>query len=282
MPTQRNRKPMGKSTKRESPKKTDKCTMITGKGTVCGKSCMGPVCGSHKKAYDREHQEKLPVSGKEEVMPILEKMRSDEGMKLLERAFLELLVTRQIFDPAENVNKFITGGVAEDVLSELIEKLGFPTENVAAKSNVIDIRVKVGDKEIGISLKNSGAIDQQPILENYRGDTKMEIRPLPPTFIIYTETKQKRARIVYLDDDILRVAFPGLTSEEFNERVYNRTASGDDKQSNLTFKSGVLRNLIPRLPDAYIVNAKYPEEIQKVAKKSITLLALEYVRKAMA
>lgn len=279
MQTQRNR--MAGGTKRKTPK-SDTCTVVTGKGVVCGKACTGPACGTHAKAYERENQEKLAVTGKEEVMPILDKMRTEEGKKLLDHAFLELLVTRQIFDPADNVNKFITGGVAEDVLAELIPKLGFPTENVAAKSTVIDIRVKMDDKEIGISLKNSGGIDQQPILENYRGETRAEIRPLPPTFIVYTETKKKRARIVYIDDDILRAAYPGLTDSEFNAAVYARKEEEESKQASLTFKSGLLKNLIPRLPKEYIVDAEYPEKIPDVKKKSITLLALEYVRSQMA
>ena len=227
------------------------------------------------------------------VRKILDKMRSAEGKALVDNAFVELLVARQIFNPAENVNKFVTGGVAEDVLAELISALGFPTKNVAATETVIDIKVDVPDdsqgpaaagaggvRTVGISLKNSGGIDQQPILENYRGESKAEIRPLPPTFIIYTETRMKRARIVYIDHDILKTAYPDLDDVAFNATVYNKKADGD-KQSSLSFKSGLLRSLIPRLPEDYIVNATFPEQIPKVEPKSITLLALEYVRKAI-
>jgi hypothetical protein len=226
-------------------------------------------------------------------MKILDKMRSAEGKPLLDKAFVELLVAREIFPPAENVNKFVTGGVAEDVLAELIEALGFKTQNVAATETVIDIKVDVpvdGSsaaagagtvKTIGISLKNSGGINQQPILENYRGQSKSEIRALPPTFIIYTETKLKRVRIVYLDDAILHAAYPDLDAATFNTTVYNKKAEGG-KESSLSFKSGFLRRTIPRLPEAYIVTATFPETIPKVDKKSITLLALEYVREAMS
>lgn len=235
-------------------------------------------CFQHNRSYTRDNpSERLGTTDTLNsacAVHILDKMRGNPD--LVNRAVLELLVTRQMFDPAENVNKFITGGVAEDILAELISSLGFPTVNIAAISNVVDIRVTVGDHTIDFSLKNSGGIDQQPILENFRGDTRTEIRPLPPTLIIYTEMKCKRARIVYIDHDILRTAFPDLSDEEFHARVYNRS------DSNLTFKSGVLKNLIPRIPEAYIVNATYPDVIPMVEKKSITLLALEHVRKSMA
>ena len=276
-----------------------KCQTPTKTGQLCGKECKGdnPACGIHMRGYTRDNPtEKLTQTGTETetaVMKILDKMRSAEGKPLVDKAFVELLVARQIFNPAENVNKFVTGGVAEDVLAELVETLGFKTQNVAATETVIDIKVDVpmdngsssaaaagsgSTVTIGISLKNSGGIDQQPILENYRGESKADIRPLPPTFIIYTDTRIKRARIVYLDDAILRQAHPDATT--FNATVYNKKAEGD-KQSSLSFKSGFLKTLIPKLPESYIVNATFPDQIPKVEKKSITLLALEYVRTAI-
>lgn len=278
-----------------------KCEGVTKDGKPCRAECKGDQtrCKVHQKVYDLENPtNRLSPLGNETevaVMKILDKMRSTEGKTLLDKAFVELLVAREIFPPAENVNKFVTGGVAEDVLAELIEALGFKTQNVAATETVIDIKVDVpmetgssssaaagsgSVKTIGISLKNSGGIDQQPILENYRGESKAEIRALPPTFIIYTETRAKRVRIVYLDDAILRAAYPDLDAATFNTTVYNKKADGG-KESSLSFKSGFLRRTIPRLPDSYIVNATFPETIPKVEKKSITLLALEYVRKAM-
>jgi len=292
MRTRRNRR-----TSRMSGK--GKCQTPTKTGGPCGKECKGdnPACGIHMRGYLRDNpSEKLAQTGTETetaVMKILDKMRTSDGKILVDKAFVELLVARQIFNPAENVNKFVTGGVAEDVLAELIEALGFRTQNVAATETVIDIKVDVptdtgssaaagagGTKTIGISLKNSGGIQQQPILENYRGESKAEIRPLPPTFIIYTETRIKRARIVYLDHDILKQAYPDLDDAAFNAEVYNKKADGD-KQSSLSFKSGFLPKFIPKLPESYIVNATFPDEIPKVEKKSITLLALEYVRKAI-
>lgn len=262
-----------------------KCTGTKSDGANCGKKCVGERCATHQKMYERDNpKEKLVATDTQnakDAITILDKMREPEGMKLLEQGFVEMLVSREVFPPAENVNKFVTGGVAEDVIAEIIPKLGFPTENVAATKTVIDIEVKIGDRVLGISLKNSGSIDQQPILENYRGESRSEVRKLPPSFIIYTETKNKRARIVYIDDDIIRQTFPpDISEEEFNAKVYN--VAKDNKQSSLTFKSGFLRSFIPKLPESYIVDVKFPETIPKVEKKSITLLALEFVRKAIA
>jgi hypothetical protein len=264
-----------------------KCTMVTGKGIVCDKECKpgNTACGIHRRAYNRDNPstklEPTDTDNAKAVIRILDAMRTPEGKRIVDNAFVELFVTREIFNPADNVNKFVTGGVAEDVVTELVGKLGFPVENVASVETVIDIKVTVDGRKIGISLKNSGSIDQQPILENYRGESKADIRPLPPTLIVYTETRIKRARIVYIDDDILRKAFPDLTQEDFNSTVYNKKKD-DDKQSSLSFKSGFLKTLVPRLPESYIVNATFPEKIPKVDKKSITLLALEYVRLEMS
>ena len=260
-----------------------KCSVRTGKGVICGKECKGPACGIHLKAHERDNPlvKLVPTDTPDAkaAVKILDKMR--ENSKVVDNAFLEMFVSREIFNPAENVNKFVTGGVAEDVITDLIDKLGFPTTNVAAVKTVIDIETDVEGHKIGISLKNSGGIQQQPILENYRGESKADIRDLPPTLIIYTETKNKRARIVYLDHAILKQAFPDLEAKEFNAKVYNKKEDGD-KQASLSFKTGLLASIVPKLPDAYIVNATFPEKIPKVEKKSITLLALEYVRKAMA
>jgi hypothetical protein len=259
-----------------------KCTMKTGKGVVCEKECEGPACPRHMKAYKRDNpSERLEAADTPDtlaVLKILQKMR--DNPEVVDTAFMEMFVSRQMFNPAENVNKFVTGGIAEDVIAQLIQSLGFPTRNVAATRTVIDIEVDVDDQTIGISLKNSGGIDQQPILENYRGESRAEIRELPPSLIIYTETTLKRARIVYLDHAIIRKAYPDMTPAEFNATVYNKKAE-EDKQSSLSFKSGFLKRFIPRLPESYIVNATFPAVIPKVEKKSITLIALDYVRQAI-
>lgn len=265
--------------KAEEPPK-EKCQARKGDGTVCGKECVGPACGRHLDAHKRDNPDVKLVptdtADAKAAVQILNRLR--ENSAAVNEAFLEMFVSRKIFNPAENVNKFVTGGVAEDVIAQLVEKVGFPTTNVAAIETVIDIKVVVDGYTIGISLKNSGSISQQPILENYRGESKAEIRELPPTLIIYTEPK--RARIVYLDHAIMKQAFPDLDAKTFNATVYNKKEEGD-KQSSLSFKSGFLASLIPKLPDEYIVNATVPEEIPEVPKKSITLLALEYVRAAI-
>jgi hypothetical protein len=268
-----------------------KCTILTSKGVVCSSECKGDAkaCGRHMKGFLRDNPSaKLPMTGtptETAVMKVLNAMREAEGMKKVNNAFVELLVARKIFNPADNVNKFVTGGVAEDVITELIVNLGFETKNVAATETVIDIKVDIPDdagakQTVGISLKNSGSITQQPILENYRGESRADIRNLPPTLIVYTEVLAKRARIVYIDHDIIKLAYPDLTDAQFNTTVYNKKEEGD-KQSSLSFRSGFLSGFIPRLPEAYVVTAVYPDVLPATESKSITLLALEYVRSAI-
>jgi hypothetical protein len=188
-----------------------------------------------------------------------------------------MMASRKIFNPRENINKFMTGGVAEEVVHQLIRSVGFDSQNVSAKASVIDLVMPVLLEPSGevhsfqVSLKNSGKLGASPILENYRGKKRDEIRPLPPTLIIYTEVDIKRVRIVYLDHEILRQGYPELSEEEFNQVVFK------NEDSNLTFKSGFLPHFIPRLPDEYILNAVYPEDLPAVEEKNIILLALAEV-----
>ena len=262
-------------------KKGNKCTT---KVSVEGKN----MCKTHEKIYLQENpDEKLIPSQRDNskaAMHILQKCR--ENSVKVDRIFLEMIASRSIFNPAENINKFATGGIAEDLFTELVQSIGYQAINMAATSKVIDVCVNVNlenDKihRLEVSLKNSGGINLQPVLENYRGETKSDIRELPPTFIIYTEVSIKRARIVYLDGDIIKQAYPGLNEDELNLVVYNKKGK-DDKQSSLGFKSGFLRSFIPRLPDEYILNANYPQVIPELSKKSITLLALAETRRQLA
>jgi hypothetical protein len=266
------------------------CKGVTNNGSPCKKTCQGDYCKIHEKMFKRDNPvDRLVPTDTENaraIIKIFNKMKSREGKPLLERAMQEILACRKMFPPALNVNKFVTGGVSEDAITELISGLGFPTDNVASTKTVIDIEVQVDATRIGISLKNSGDINQSPILENYRGESKAEIRPLPPTLIIYTEVVRQRTRIVYLDHDIIRKAFPPETDlATLNRQVYNKKAVAEgekDTQSNLSFKSGFLAAFIPKLPEEYKVSVDFPKSIPDVPIVSITQLALAQVKKAMA
>lgn len=274
-------------------KKVNTCTIVTkNRGIVCGNKCAGPACGSHVAEWKRlnpsPEEMLIATDGPDTVamLQILDKLRSPEGLVLLNRVVVRVLVVRVMTPPAKNPNKFATGNTTENLLVDLINALeGYLAVNVADIKPVIDIEVYVPSGEkvhmVGISVKSSGSIDSQPILENYRGESKSDIRKLPPTLIMYTEVVAKRARLVYLDHDILVSAFPGLTPAEFNAKVYNKKADGDS-QASLSFRSGLLANLIPRLPESYIVNATFPTKIPKVKEISIASLLLREAEKAIA
>lgn len=195
-------------------------------------------------------------------------------------AFRQMFASRLIFPPKKNINKFATGGIAEESVSQLFCDVGLVCANLSEDANVIDLEILVpiinsaGANEnvpLKVSLKNSGRITSPPILENYRGQKRPEIRALPPTFIIYTETDIKRARIVYLDEEILRQGYSTLSDEEFHAEIY---ANND---SNLTFKSGFLAKFIPRLPAEYVLNAEYPEDLSGLGERNFSKLALAEV-----
>lgn len=229
-----------------------------------------------KEKYEREHIKLVPgvLPDARAAMKIFENIRLNGNIN---RAFRRMMASRKIFNPRENINKFMTGGVAEEVVHQLIRSVGFDSQNVSAKASVIDLVMPVLLEPSGevhsfqVSLKNSGKLGASPILENYRGKKRDEIRPLPPTLIIYTEVDIKRVRIVYLDHEILRQGYPDLSDDEFNRIVFK------NEDSNLTFKSGFLPHFIPRLPDEYILNAVYPEDLPAVDEKNIILLALAEV-----
>jgi len=230
-------------------------------------------------------------------------------------AFRRMIAMRKIFNPAENINKFMTGGGAEEILHQLITSVGYDCTNVSAKATVIDLVIMVPDLVVpaqasgggggedtaaagaagaaaagaaGVaaaaaplyrfapSLKNSGNINGSPILENYRGKKRAEIRPLPPTFIIYTEVALQRVRVVYLDHEIVVSAYPTLTAEEIGRLIYK------NEDSNLTFQSGFLKDFIPRLPNEYILTADYPTDLPALKSTNIVLLALAEVDQQLA
>lgn len=272
--------------------KPNTCKGVSNSGTPCKSKCNDEYCKTHEKVFKRENpsaEQLLKPTETENaraIMKVFNKMKSPEGKLLAEKAIQEILVCRIMFPPKLNVNKFVTGGVSEDAITELINALEFPTKNVASSTNVIDIQVEVDGYTIGISLKNSGSINQSPILENYRGESKAEIRPLPPTLIIYTEVERKRTRIVYLDHDIIVSSFPpGTDTVTINKEVYNKKESVEgkvDSQSSLGFKSGFLAGFIPKLPTEYKVDIQFPESIPVVPVESITKLALDRVKKAIS
>jgi len=201
------------------------------------------------------------------------------NMSITNNAFRQMIASRYIFPPKKNINKFATGGIAEECISQLFCNVGLSCANLSEDANIIDLEIQVPivkeDVEqivpLKVSLKNSGNIKYPPILENYRGQKREEIRPLVPTFIIYTEIDIKRVRIVYLDEEILRKGYPDLSKEEFQSEIYS---NGD---SSISFKSGFLAKFIPRLPSEYILNATYPEELEGLSEQSLSRLALAEV-----
>ena len=209
-----------------------------------------------------------------------------KNMSRTNLAFRQMFASRIIFPPKKNINKFATGGIAEECTTQLFCDIGLECNNMSEESTVIDLEIKVPlqiDGEdpqpfvLQVSMKNSGKISSSPILENYRGQKRQEIRPLPPTFIVYTETDAKRARIIYLDEEIVRQGYSGLSEEEFHAEIYT------NNDSNLTFRSGFLARFLPRLPAEYIVDAEYPEGVAGLSESNFSRIALaEVVRQLSA
>lgn len=239
-----------------------------------------------KEAKKQEHSSPLvPGVGSDAIaaMTIIATAATG-GKSHANNAFRRMIASRMLFPPRKNINKFMTGGVAEECVNQLILALGFMSSNVSDETTVTDLQVDVpipsesGENKLhrfNVSLKNSCDIKSQPILENYRGKKRDEIRQLPPSFLIYTEMKIKRVRMVYIDHEIIKQGYPNLSDEQLNDTVFKN----DD--SNLTFSSGFLSKFIPRLPSEYILDADYPE-LPELTERNIVKLALAEVDRQIA
>lgn len=246
------------------------------------------------KKQEKETKKQTRVAKQQENSSLLQPGTGDDAqaaMKIFEaclsnpqetdRAFRRMIASRLLFPPKKNINKFMTGGCAEETVGQLISSVGITCNNVSDEATVIDLEVDVpisstGNHSFKVSLKNSCNISTSPILENYRGKKRDEIRPLPSTFIIYTEVEKKSVRIVYLDHEIIQQGYPLLTGEELNAEVFKN----DD--SCLTFKSGFLKKFIPRLPSEYVLNGNYPEDLSFCKEQNIVKLALAEVDRQLA
>jgi hypothetical protein len=202
-----------------------------------------------------------------------------QNMPRVNIAFQQMVASRFIFPPKININKFATGGIVEECMAQLFCDIGVTCLNNSDELKVVDLEMQVNlNGEIipfSVSIKNSGNLTSQPILENYRGQKRKEIRPLPPTFIVYTETEIKRVRVIYIDEEILRQGYQGTTEDEFHNEVYK------NNDSNLTFKSGFLRRFIPRLPPNYILDAEYPDKLPQLKEQSFCKLATKEVNRQL-
>ena len=234
-----------------------------------------------RRQLKKEHNSTPLIPGKGSfaiaAMSIFELCKNN--MPSTNRAFRQMIASRIIFPPKKNINKFATGGIAEECVSQMFCDVGLACTNVSEYEKVIDLRIQVPVNLEGpllvnfeVSLKNSGTIKNSPILENYLGNKRTEIRPLSPTFIIYTEVDIKRVRIVYLDEEILRQGYPELSDEDFHAEIYA------NKDSNLAFKSGFMSKFIPRLPTEYILDADYPEDMQLVERNFSKLALAEVIK----
>ena len=228
----------------------------------------------------------VPGNGEDALaaMAIISAASSIKGHHLTNIEFRRMFASRIIFPPKKNANKFITGGIAEECLHQLILSLGFHSNNVSDEKTVIDLSIEVPihtptiDKthQFNVSVKNIADINNPPTLENYRGKKRDDIRKLPPSFLVYTEIKKMRGRMVYIDHEILKQGYPQLTDEQLMDEVYKN----DD--SNLKFKSGFLSKFIPRLPKEYILDAEYPQLPSTLSEQNISKLALSVADRQLA
>jgi len=209
------------------------------------------------------------------ITVLFETMRKQS--EVTDRVFYDLVKTRTVFNPSINANRFVTGGVAEELMVDHITQCGFQVENLAETKTVIDICVHIPLVDdpgfaLSLSLKNCGNIKGCPVLENYRGKCRKAIRPLPPTIIIYTDDKKRIVRYVYLDYTLLRSVYPDETEDALNSIVYNQ------QDANLSFRSGFLHKFISKLPNAFILEATYPTITDHYKGVRMSKFILDYIR----
>lgn len=292
-----------------------KCISLTRKGVQCtNKSILDDRCKSHYTIYKQDNPSAseilTPCKTRNALcaIGILNKCRIEK--QKAEYAFMIMYAVRNIYDGSLNSNRFITGGCAESSFCLLLKNNGIDCTNVALTSTIIDLIAKddicidhevantnldVQEEEndgttesestapagtminhtLEISVKTSASIENSPVLENYRGKKRQEIRKLGPTVIIYVEVN--RFRIVYLDHDIIKQAYPDLDENEFNLKVYKNS------DSNLSFNPKFLRSFIPRLPSEYILNVNIPnQETLQFEQKNINDAAMMEAKRQLS
>ncbi len=174
---------------------------------------------------------------------------------------------RKVFPPKKNINKFITGGAVEEVLTRMIRSCGMECKNVSSSETVIDILVKKEEeKEIAYSVKSIQKMGSSVIIQNYRGQ-KCPIGDLCPTiFVVLEGTKTTFA---YMDEEILQ------STETPLDKIYTHA------DSNLTMKGGFVKNMIMKhLPRDLVLEIEAPK-VPELEEKDISVLAVEYVMNAL-
>lgn len=194
-------------------------------------------------------------------------------------AIKRMIASRLLFPPKKNINKFMIGGIAEECLNQLFIVLGYNSKNMSDEVTLTDLHIEVpiiNNNEtilhkLNVSIKNSCDMKSQIILENYRGAKRTQIRDLPPSFIVYTETHIQKASIIYIDHEIIKNAYQNVPDDDFNNIVFKNT------DSNLCIRSGFIKYIVSRLPQEYILNIEYPILPPNIYPSNIVKLALNEV-----
>ena len=166
---------------------------------------------------------------------------------------------RKVFPPKKNINKFITGGAVEEVLTRMIGSCGLECKNVSSTESLIDIIV---DNQFPYSIKSIQKLGSSIVIENYRGQ-KREISKLSPTIFVVLEGKE--TIFAYMDEEIIKNT--GLP----NDQIYNHA------DSNLSMKGSFLKMMIKeKLPPHLVLKLQVPE-IPELPEEDISVIAVERV-----
>lgn len=177
-----------------------------------------------------------------------------------------IYAARKVFPPRKNINKFIAGGVVEEVMADLIRKCGEMCTNVSSTETTIDIVVYRDTETFPISLKSIQKLGTAIVLENYRGQRRA-ISELPPTILVILG--ETTLTLAYLDNDLI------LQSGVPQESVY---AHAD---SNLSMKGRFAKEMVTRtLPRTFVIDIPVPP-IPDLEEEDIAVLAVRRVRELL-
>lgn len=184
---------------------------------------------------------------------------NSETPKLLEVMY----AIRKVFPPKKNINKFITGGAVEEVLTRMIRSCGMECKNVSSSETVIDILVKEEEEpEIAYSVKSIQKMGSSVIIQNYRGQ-KCPIGELCPTLFVVLEGN--KTTFAYMDEEIIQSTNTPI------DKIYTHA------DSNLTMKGGFVKSMITNhLPRDLVLEIEAPK-VGDLEEKDISVLAVEHV-----
>jgi len=201
-----------------------------------------------------------PPTSPEHVLDISRRIIAGfrENPQIVREMFRMIGLSYALFSTDLNANKFIYGGVAEQMLIDSIMRLPmFKVEDIS-EQDLVDIDVKYADTpKIPFSVKLVAGMSGV-IIKNYRKARPQVLPPFPDSIILIYDSKNKKspkAHVIFLPHAMIdTIPYDGQKREE-----------GD---ANYALKSGFVKYLARNLDESLRMSIDI-EHVPKVTKQGV-------------